>query len=85
MYFHYILNKNENDMIFKSLKAQQRNPKKNNWCVNVKNDLKEFNINFSHEEIKNMSKDTLKILIRKKSRGKALEDLNKIKKNHIKR
>ena len=72
-------------MIFKSLKAQQRNPKKNNWCVNVKNDLKEFNINFSHEEIKNMSKDTLKILIRKKSRGKALEDLNKIKKNHIKR
>ena len=40
MYFHYLLNRNQNDMIFKFLKAQQSNPKKNDWCVMLKMILK---------------------------------------------
>ena len=60
MYFQYLLKRNETDMISKFLKAQMENPNKNDWYLDVKNDLEEFGINFSQQELKSMSKHSLK-------------------------
>ena len=55
MYLHYLLNRNENNMIYKCLKAQMNDPKKNDWYSDVENDLKMFKIDSSCEELKMLS------------------------------
>ena len=56
MYFHYLLNRNEDDMIFKFLNAQMKNPKKNDWYIDLKKDMETLNIDLSCEQLKKMSK-----------------------------
>ena len=84
MYLHYLLNRNENDVLSKFLTAQIENPKKNDWYIDVEKDLKDFNINISLQELTKMSKGSLKRLVQRKSKEKAFNDLIELKNSHEK-
>ena len=45
MYLHYILNRDEKELIFQVFKAQMDDPVKGDWILTVKDDLKLFNLN----------------------------------------
>ena len=59
MHLHYLLNRNQNDMIWQFLNAHMKNPKKNDWYIDVKNDLNYFNIDLSCDQLKSMTKERL--------------------------
>ena len=84
MYLHYLLNKDEDDMIFKFLMAQIKNPKKNDWYLDVENDMKDLKIDLSHQELKNISKQSLAKLLKEKAKNKAFFDLIEKKNSHTK-
>ena len=84
MYLHYLLNRNENDMIWQFLNAQMKNPKNNDWYIDVKNDLDYFNIDLSCDQLKSMTKESLSKMVKEQSRKKALEDLLMVKNKHSK-
>ena len=53
MFLHYLLNRDENELIFKVLTAQIEEPTKNDWFSTVVKDLNEFGLDFLNlEDIK---------------------------------
>ena len=76
MFLHYLLNRNEDEMIAKVLKAQIESPTKNDWFSSVQNDLKEIGLNYlSLIDIKSMKKATFKRLLKEKINDTALKYL----------
>ena len=59
-----ILEENEEIQIFMFLKFQQNNPNKGDWVSTCLKDLSKLNISVSIEEIKIMSKNEFKKLIK---------------------
>ena len=57
MILHYILNEDQESLIFRINKAQAKNQTINDWSVTVENDLKELGISQSNEEIKTLKKE----------------------------
>ena len=65
MFLHYILHCNEDEMIKKVLRTQQKYPAKGDWCLVVQEDLQEFDLDhISWEEIENMSKQNFKSIVK---------------------
>ena len=62
MYYWTILQKDETEVAKKVLKCQTLLPSKNDWILQLQNDLEECGIELSEENIKNMKKTNLKIL-----------------------
>ena len=60
MFLHYILTREANDLIYRFFTAQHRNPSKGDWSEMVKEDLKDFNITETFEEISSHNENTLK-------------------------
>ena len=58
MYLHYILSQEENELLYKYFKVQSENPAKNYWYLSIMEDLKEFEIDLTFEEIKDFKKNT---------------------------
>ena len=75
MFLRYIMTRQENDLLNKFLKAQIREPTKNDWCLTVKKDLETFDFDNDFEIVKDFSKETLSSEIKKSCRSKAFDDL----------
>ena len=60
IYLHYILNCNQDEMLPKVFRAQLRRPSKGDWTEIVQNDLIDFEIKLSFEEIKKTSEYSFK-------------------------
>ena len=71
-------------MLFKVFQAQWNHPVKDDWTITVQQDLKDFKINLSLEEIKGKTEWSFKRLVKKKSNEYALDYLLKMKLKHSK-
>ena len=84
MYYWTLLNKGDSELAKKVLETQQLLTSKNDWVLQLQNDLKECRIELSEAEIKSMKKDAFKKLIKEKLEQNAFDFLENLKKNHTK-
>ena len=75
VYFQELLKRSSDEMTNKMLKAQQKKPTKGDWYSTAQNDLQQFNINYSNEEITKMKKKKWKREIKKSMIKAAFEYL----------
>ena len=71
-------------MLNNFFKAQVKNPTKNDWASSVKQDLEDLDIEMTFAQVKCMSKDAFKELVKRKVKTKALEFLKSIQSTHSK-
>ena len=71
----YILNQEEDSLIYKMFHLQIQNPSKGDWVSSCKENLKNLEIDFSFDEIKAMSVNKFKNIICKKLKKEAFEYL----------
>ena len=65
MFLHYLLKREDDELISQVLYAQKEQPIKNDWFSTVMEDLKDFGLeHLEVEDIKNMSKDHFKKLVK---------------------
>ena len=84
MFLRYILNEKEESMIKRFFQTQLKNPTKKDWVKTVEEDLKNLKIELNFDEIKKMSKASMKRLLNEAIDRKALQRLNIMKGNHSK-
>ena len=75
LFLHYILQQNETSTVKKMFKLQLEMPTRGDWASTCIQDLKEFEIKSSLEEIKMMSKYTFSKLLRNKANERAIKYL----------
>ena len=75
MYFKYILEQISDSLLNKVLNLQLEQPKKGDWASTCIKNLSELNINKSLEEIRQMSKNNFKNLLKTKVRNNAFQYL----------
>ena len=63
-YLHHILTRNENELIYKFFKAQERLPVKHDWVNSVRKDFEELKIDITHENISQMKKHKFKKMLK---------------------
>ena len=69
-FLHYMLNENEDSMLNKFLICQINQPSRGDWIHQTLKDLKEFEINISLDELKNIPKNKFKQIVREKGEEK---------------
>ena len=84
LFLHYILNENQNSMIYRFLMTQIKTSKKKDWIVQVMADLKELKFGEDLEQIRMMKKADLKNILDKRITEQAFQDLETIKQTHSK-
>ena len=82
-FLHYILNENENSLIFQILNTQLESPNKGDWGQKVTNDLRELGLG-SIGTIKNMKRNTLKAELKTTIEDKSFSYLMNFKSKHKK-
>ena len=75
MFLHYILTRKEDDLLNKFLKAQLREPTKNDWGSQVKEDLEELGIEENFEHFKKLSKKKMSTIVKEAYKSQAFDDL----------
>ena len=78
IYLYYLLTRNNTDLLYRFFIAQNRNPSKGDWSEIIKQDLKDFNITESFEEIAKYKENTFK---RKVHEAAKKFNLNQLKNN----
>ena len=74
-FLKYILNQEEDGLIYKFFYLQVQNPSKGNWASSCKENLKQLKINLTFEEIKSMSVTKFKKIVRIQIREEAFRYL----------
>ena len=59
-YLHYLVNLNKDELLFKHFNAQWNHPLKDDWTVQVKNDLQDLEIDMTLEKMRKQSKNSFK-------------------------
>ena len=77
LFLKYILNQDQNSMLFKFLDLQFKQSTRGDWGSTCLRDLKDLNINLTLDEIKDMTKTKFKTIIKTKIEQTALIYLNK--------
>jgi hypothetical protein len=67
VFYQYILNQNENSMIFQFLMAQKEQPRRGDWYSEIQNIIEEFELNISEEDIKRTPVNCFKKMVKKSS------------------
>ena len=80
IFLHHILNRPDEEMMLKVLKAQTNKPVKGDWFSTVCNDIEEFEIENTIEEIQNMTENEVKRKVKIAMKITAFKFLN-IEKN----
>ena len=75
MYYWTLLNKDDSELAKKVLETQQLLSSKNDWVLQLQNDLKECRIELSEAEIKRMKKEQFKSLVEKRIKTLSMEYL----------
>ena len=84
LFLHYIINENENSMIYRFFQTQLKNRKKKDWISVVLKDLKDISSELNKEEIRSMKKTELKRIVNKAITEKAFQRLSRLEENHSK-
>ena len=84
MYYHHIIKRPNDELIFKFYKAQKLKPSRGDWVTLVDKDKQLLDIKIGDDEAEKMSKYKFKKYIKKVISEKAFEYLIKIKKTHSK-
>ena len=71
----YILKRSDNDLLKMFFQAQVMFPAKNDWCTTVMQDLQDFEINYTVDEISSFSKKKWAKIVRLAYKAKAFDDL----------
>ena len=80
MFLHYLLNRNETELLSQVLKAQIDDPVKGDWILTVKEDLASFDLNhLSFDTIKHLKKEHFKKMVKKSCKNAAFKYLLKEK------
>ena len=80
----YILNQNDDSMLTEFLRAQCENPVKGDWILTVMDDLKELDIKENLDDIREISKDKFKKIVKIKVKEKAFKYLSELQETHSK-
>ena len=83
-FLHYIMNEEENSMMYRFLMTQMENRKPRDWISTVLEDLNDLNMSVNLEDIKQMKKSKLKETLNKVIKENALRELTKKKESHSK-
>ena len=67
-YLHYLVNLDKSEMLSKFFLAQWESPVALDWTLEVQKNLTEFGLSTDLEEIKKMSKNAFKNLVKKKAK-----------------
>ena len=54
-------------LLFQFSVAQKNDPVQGDWCETVEEDMKKFGVEFSYDEISNISKQSFNTILRKKA------------------
>ena len=84
MYYQTVLKKDKNEIVRKVFVAQQNNPSKGDWVLQVQEDMKKYSISIGEELIMTMSELDFKQHIRKKIKEHSFRELTNIKISHKK-
>ena len=76
MFLQYLLQENENSLLYKFLSAQIDDPKEGDWWLYIIQDIKDLNLQFTLHEIKLMTKKSFKAKVKLAAKQKALKWLN---------
>ena len=63
-YLHYLANLSEKEMLYKAFIAQWTYPVKDDWTIKVKENLEEFGISYSLEDMKTKSANSFKRMVK---------------------
>ena len=83
-FLHYILHEEKESLIYKFLKAQLSEPTSKDWGQTVLQDIEEFDMNLSLDDIEKMSEFTFQNLVKKKGEANTMKYLNGVKAKHSK-
>ena len=75
MYLHTLMNRDETEVTKQTYLAQKADPLKGDFCLLVEADKKLLNIDKTDEELKDMKKGPLKLMLKKKVKQEALKYL----------
>ena len=81
---HYFATLDKKEMLYKFFISQWKYPVKDDWTLEVKENLKELDIDLTLEEIQKKSKNSFKRLVKTKTREYALHFLLDLKEKHTK-
>ena len=84
MYWWHVNNAESKSLIQRCYKAQKSKPVKKDWVNDVENDKTYLNITLEDNELKTISKDKFKKLVKSEAKKKAVEYLTKLKTPHSK-
>ena len=63
MFLHYLLSLPENQLLARIYRAQKTDPVKNDWCLQVKEDIEFFSLSVTEDDIKMMTTGNLSTLM----------------------
>ena len=78
MYLHEILNRSEDGMLYRFFEAQLKNPVKNDWTEQVKDDLEYLELNYSFDQIKKLKRETFSKKVKNQIKKMALKEMIKV-------
>ena len=83
-YLHYLVTRNQSEMLYKFFITQWNNPCRGDWTETVKNDLEDMEITSDFNYLKSKSREAFKKLVKEKAREYALEQLTQKQRLHTK-
>ena len=75
LFFHYILNQDENSLIYKFLKVQMEDSVQGDWITNLRLNIIKLGLHLSDDQIKWMNKKKLNCLLNDKIQEKSFQYL----------
>ena len=82
MFFKHILNTKEQSLLHKFFTFQKASPVKHDWVNQIRLDMETVHLNLTDDEIREMSKNKYKSLIKKKISKASLNYLNSLAEKH---
>ena len=83
-YLHYLVTRNQSEMLYKFFITQWNNPCRGDWTETVKKDLEDMEITSDFNYLKSKSTEAFKKLVKEKAREYALEQLTQKQMLHTK-
>ena len=82
MYYHTLLQKSDDELVKTVFATQQKFSVKNDWIIQLLDDLSQCDISLSESEIRNMKKEKFKRIVNEKIRILSNEYLTNLQKSH---
>ena len=83
-YFHYLLTRKEDEMLYTFFRTQMYNPTPGDWMEQAKIDFKDFDIPCDFEFLRSKSKESFKKIVKTKANEYSLEYLTQKQQKHSK-